>query len=113
MPASDPSSTQPTLRALLGRAELGLRLASSEDDLPDDTLDAPLRWVHSSDLADPTPFLADDLLLPWVNVFLSAPLSALVPVIMVVVPPSTVAVISLLSIVSSHELLTPHCEYAA
>lgn len=27
--------------------------------------------------------LADDLLLPWVNVFLSAPLSALVPVIMV------------------------------
>lgn len=28
--------------------------------------------------------LADDLLLPWVNVFLSAPLSALVPVIMVV-----------------------------
>lgn len=63
MPASDPSSTQPTLRALLGRAELGLRLASSEDDLPDDTLDAPLRWVHSSDLADPTPFLADDVLL--------------------------------------------------
>ena len=57
--------------------------------------------------------VADDLLLPWVNVFLSAPLSALVPVIMVVVPPSTVAVISLLSIVSSHELLTPHCEYAA
>jgi NitT/TauT family transport system permease protein len=28
--------------------------------------------------------VADDLLLPWVNVFLSAPLSALVPVIMVV-----------------------------
>jgi NitT/TauT family transport system permease protein len=28
--------------------------------------------------------LADDLLMPWVNVFLSAPLSALVPVIMVV-----------------------------
>jgi NitT/TauT family transport system permease protein len=28
--------------------------------------------------------IADDLLLPWVNVFLSAPLSALVPVIMVV-----------------------------
>ena len=28
--------------------------------------------------------IADDLLLPWVNVFLSAPLSALVPVIMVI-----------------------------
>lgn len=26
-------------------------------------LDAPLRWVHSSDLSDPTPFLAEDLLL--------------------------------------------------
>lgn len=54
---------QPTLRALLGRADLALRLASREDLLAPDALDAPLRWVHSSDLADPTPFLADDLLL--------------------------------------------------
>ncbi len=54
---------QPTLRALLGRRELGLRLDSAEDALRPDALDAPLRWVHSSDLADPTPFLADDLLL--------------------------------------------------
>lgn len=54
---------QPTLRALLGRRELGLRLASSESSLRPDALDAPLRWVHSSDLADPTPFLADGLLL--------------------------------------------------
>lgn len=54
---------QPTLRALLGRRELGLRLDSAEDALHPDALDAPLRWVHSSDLADPTPFLADDLLL--------------------------------------------------
>lgn len=53
----------PTLRALLERRELQLRLASSESDLGADALDAPLRWVHSSDLADPTPFLADDLLL--------------------------------------------------
>ncbi len=54
---------QPTLRALLGRRELQLRLASSVDELPDNALDLSLRWVHSSDLADPTPFLADDLLL--------------------------------------------------
>ena len=57
------TETQPTLRALLARTELALRLASREGDLPGDALDAPLRWVHSSDLADPTPFLADDLLL--------------------------------------------------
>ncbi|CAN7385620.1 PucR family transcriptional regulator ligand-binding domain-containing protein [Microbacterium sp. LjRoot45] len=55
--------TDPTLRALLSRRELHLRLESDLDDLPSDALDAPLRWVHSSDLLDPTPFLADDLLL--------------------------------------------------
>ncbi|HYP72750.1 MAG TPA: PucR family transcriptional regulator ligand-binding domain-containing protein, partial [Microbacterium sp.] len=60
MPATDP---QPTLRALLARPDLGLRLASDENTLAPDALDMPLRWVHSSDLADPTPFLADDLLL--------------------------------------------------
>lgn len=54
---------QPTLRALLGRRELRLRLDSPEEALHPGALDAPLRWVHSSDLADPTPFLADDLLL--------------------------------------------------
>lgn len=57
------TDTQPTLRALLARRDLELRLASSDDDLDDGALDAPLRWVHSSDLIDPTPFLADDLLL--------------------------------------------------
>ncbi len=31
--------------------------------LPASALDRPLRWVHSSDLTDPTPFLADDLAL--------------------------------------------------
>ena len=60
MPANDP---QPTLRALLARPDLALRLAGHEADLSPDALDAPLRWVHSSDLGDPTPFLADDLLL--------------------------------------------------
>lgn len=54
---------QPTLRALLSRRDLDLRLSSDETDLSPEALDAPLRWVHSSDLIDPTPFLADDLLL--------------------------------------------------
>lgn len=57
------TNPEPTLRALLGRAELSLRLASDPADLADDALDRPTRWVHSSDLADPTPFLADDLVL--------------------------------------------------
>ena len=60
MPEREP---QPTLRALLGRGDLALALASDESELAPDALDATLRWVHSSDLADPTPFLADDLLL--------------------------------------------------
>ncbi|MGP6172377.1 PucR family transcriptional regulator [Microbacterium sp. A204] len=50
---------QPTLRALLNRGDLGLRLITEQDD----GVDRVLRWVHSSDLADPTPFLADDLAL--------------------------------------------------
>lgn len=53
----------PTLRALLARRELDLRLAGGADDLAPDALDRPTRWVHSSDLDDPTPFLADDLVL--------------------------------------------------
>ncbi|GGM57695.1 PucR family transcriptional regulator [Microbacterium saperdae] len=54
---------QPTLRALLSRRDLGLHLVSPDDSLAFDALDRPLRWVHSSDLADPTPFLAEDLVL--------------------------------------------------
>ncbi|WJY01037.1 PucR family transcriptional regulator [Curtobacterium sp. 458] len=45
-----------TLRSLLHRADLRLRLLT-RDDAP--ALDAPLSWLHSSDLEDPTPFLAD------------------------------------------------------
>ncbi|GAT73846.1 regulator of polyketide synthase expression [Microbacterium sp. HM58-2] len=56
---ADPS----TLRALLRRRDLGLALVSAEDALPAGALDQPLRWVHSSDLADPTPFLSEDLAL--------------------------------------------------
>lgn len=54
---------QPTLRSLLRRRDLELRLVSSEGALRDSALDRPMRWVHSSDLTDPTPFLADDLAL--------------------------------------------------
>ncbi|MGM7672066.1 PucR family transcriptional regulator [Microbacterium sp. A93] len=50
---------QPTLRGLLRDSGLGLRLVSGDPD----ALDRPLRWVHSTDLTDPTPFLADDLAL--------------------------------------------------
>lgn len=53
----------PTLRALLRRRDLGLALVSGETDLAETALDRPLRWVHSSDLADPTPFLSEDLAL--------------------------------------------------
>lgn len=54
---------EPTLRTLLRRGELGLRLATEEEQLPPDVLDRWLRGVHSSDLADPTPFLSEDLAL--------------------------------------------------
>ena len=54
---------QPTRRTLLGRRDLHLRLVGSEAALPDGSLDLPLRWVHNSDLTDPTPFLAEDLAL--------------------------------------------------
>ena len=48
----------PTLRRLLARPELSLRLLTPEDDLPPGSLDHGVEWVHSSDLADPTPFLS-------------------------------------------------------
>ncbi|MFD5213171.1 PucR family transcriptional regulator [Microbacterium sp. NPDC058345] len=53
----------PTLRTLIERSDLRLRLVVDEAALPDDALDRPVRWVHNSDLADPTPFLAEDLVL--------------------------------------------------
>ena len=61
--ATTTTDLEPTLRALLRRGELRLRLASDPQHLPAEALDRPIRWVHSSDLADPTPFLADDLVL--------------------------------------------------
>lgn len=47
----------PTVRLLLARRELGLDLLTPADALPTGALDAAVSWVHSSDLADPTPFL--------------------------------------------------------
>ena len=58
-----PATAEPTLQALLQRRDLGLVLVSREADIPDSALERPLRWVHSSDLADPTPFLSEDLAL--------------------------------------------------
>lgn len=51
---------RPTLRALLARRDLALRPIGEIDD---DALDRTLRWVHSSDLADPAPFLDDGVAL--------------------------------------------------
>src|SRR3954447_17795242 len=45
-----------TVRGLV--AEMGLELASGEE-----AADAPLRWVHISELADPTPWLSGGELL--------------------------------------------------
>lgn len=52
----------PTLRALLNRGDLHLALSDDADADPS-ALDRPVRWVHSSDLADPTPFLSEGLVL--------------------------------------------------
>lgn len=61
--AAPAPAESPTLRALLARADLHLRLAGDEADLEAGALDRVVRWVHSSDLADPTPFLSDGLAL--------------------------------------------------
>ena len=47
------------LRTLLARPELELSLISDPSTLPAGWDEHPIAWVHSSDLADPTPFLAD------------------------------------------------------
>jgi PucR family transcriptional regulator, purine catabolism regulatory protein len=48
---------KPTVRTLLGRDDLALTLLTDAAALPADALDAPVPWVHSSDLADPAPFI--------------------------------------------------------
>ncbi|SFS15818.1 purine catabolism regulatory protein [Microbacterium sp. cf046] len=59
----DTAADAPTLRALLGRRDLHLRLEGEADEVGPEALDRPIRWVHSSDLADPTPFLSEGLAL--------------------------------------------------
>jgi purine catabolism regulator len=49
---------RPTVRALVRQAPLGLRLLD-----PTTRTDEPLSWVHSSDLADPSPFVAASTML--------------------------------------------------
>ncbi|MDF0513987.1 PucR family transcriptional regulator ligand-binding domain-containing protein [Agromyces sp. H3Y2-19a] len=48
---------KPTVQTLLARPELGLGLLTPIESLSAGALDAPVVWAHSSDLADPTPFL--------------------------------------------------------
>ena len=60
---ADTAVSPPSLRALLARRDLRLRLAVDEAELPAGSVDRPVRWVHSSDLADPTPFLSEGLVL--------------------------------------------------
>ncbi len=48
---------QPTVQTLLDRPELALTLLTPAPDLPPGSLDAGVVWAHTSDLADPTPFL--------------------------------------------------------
>lgn len=45
----------PTINTILHNSSLNLRLVSP--DASDTALEAPVSWVHSSDLDDPTPFL--------------------------------------------------------
>ena len=60
---------KPTVRTLLERDDLALTLRTDEASLPDGALDAPVPWVHSSDLADPAPFLPPFLILCALTLF--------------------------------------------
>jgi purine catabolism regulator len=53
----------PTVRALLAHSDLRLTPALPEDALTPGAWDRPIRWVHNSDLLDPTPSLSDGLVL--------------------------------------------------
>ncbi|WP_405853678.1 PucR family transcriptional regulator [Streptomyces sp. NBC_00090] len=70
MPAPEPASTPPAppvpLTALLARTELGLRLLAGRDDVS-------LHWVHTSEMADPYPYLLGGELLMTAGVQLTDP----------------------------------------
>lgn len=53
----------PTVRTLLAQPGLGLRLLSDSATLPAGALAREAPWVHSSDLADPAPFLVQGVVL--------------------------------------------------
>jgi DNA-binding PucR family transcriptional regulator len=48
----------PSVRHLFAQSDLRLRLLTPESALPARALEQSVEWVHSSDLADPTPFLS-------------------------------------------------------
>ncbi|MEU6976540.1 PucR family transcriptional regulator ligand-binding domain-containing protein [Streptomyces sp. NPDC046371] len=70
MPAPEPASTPPApavpLAALLARTELGLRLLAGPRDVS-------LHWVHTSEMADPYPYLLGGELLMTAGVQLTDP----------------------------------------
>ncbi|MFE0704436.1 PucR family transcriptional regulator ligand-binding domain-containing protein [Streptomyces sp. NPDC058872] len=70
MAAPEPGSTPPAppvpLAALLARRELGLRLLAGPEDVS-------LHWVHTSEMADPHPYLLGGELLMTAGVQLSDP----------------------------------------
>ncbi|MFB7589671.1 PucR family transcriptional regulator [Streptomyces sp. NPDC056169] len=69
-PPVDPASTPPAppvpLSALLARRDLGLRLLTGSEDVP-------LHWVHTSEMADPYPYLLGGELLMTAGVLLTDP----------------------------------------
>ncbi len=68
---------QPTVQTLLDRRELDLTLLNPRPALPADALETAVVWAHSSDLADPTPFLdAGHVLLTTGTQFEASPDSA-------------------------------------
>ncbi|MDV5145817.1 PucR family transcriptional regulator ligand-binding domain-containing protein [Streptomyces sp. SBC-4] len=70
VPPMEPASTPPAppvpLSALLARRDLGLRLLAGSPD-------APLHWVHTSEMADPYPYLLGGELLMTAGVLLTDP----------------------------------------
>ncbi|MEV4949810.1 PucR family transcriptional regulator ligand-binding domain-containing protein, partial [Streptomyces sp. NPDC053755] len=70
MPAQEPTPTPPAppvpLTALLGRRDLGLRLLAGPEDVH-------VHWVHTSEMADPFPYLLGGELLLTAGVQLADP----------------------------------------
>ncbi len=65
-PASTPPAPPVPLTALLARRDLGLRLLAGPEDVP-------LHWVHTSEMADPYPYLLGGELLMTAGVQLTDP----------------------------------------